>query len=121
YQICKVFRDGERGGLHRPEFTMIEWYRPWAGYEAIMDDCERWLRHLAGSDVLTVRGRRIDLARPWPRLTFKQALRERGGVTDPDALTPDEQLAVHVERVEPTLGMDRPEFLTEWPIAMASL
>ncbi len=121
YQIGKVFRDGERGHLHRPEFTMLEWYRPWAGYEAIMADCEAWLRHLAGGDTLTFRGRTIDLTPPWPRISFKQALRERGGVADPDALSPEDQLAVHVDKVEPTLGQTRPELLTEWPIAMASL
>ena len=121
FQICKVFRDGERGVHHRPEFTMLEWYRPWSGYERLMEDCEAWLRALAGADEITHRGRRIDLRPPWTRLTFREALRTRGDVTDPDALSPDEQLRVLVERVEPTLGEERPEFLVEYPIAMASL
>jgi len=36
FQICKVFRDGERGHLHHPEFTLLEWYRPSLGYRALM-------------------------------------------------------------------------------------
>ena len=27
FSICRVFRDGEAGLKHQPEFTMIEWYR----------------------------------------------------------------------------------------------
>ncbi|MFT7580838.1 MAG: lysyl-tRNA synthetase class 2 [Myxococcota bacterium] len=120
FQVSRVFRDGERGQNHRPEFTMLEWYRPWAGYEALMTDCERWLGDLLGPK-LSYQGQTVDLEGPWPRLTFREALRERGGVADPDALSPDAQLEVLVDRVEPTLGRERPEFLTEYPIAMASL
>jgi elongation factor P--(R)-beta-lysine ligase len=36
FQICKVFRAGERGALHNPEFTMIEWYRQGLDLTAIM-------------------------------------------------------------------------------------
>ncbi|NNC77523.1 MAG: EF-P lysine aminoacylase GenX [Woeseiaceae bacterium] len=38
YSICRVFRDGERGTLHLPEFTMIEWYRHGMHLDAIIDD-----------------------------------------------------------------------------------
>ncbi|MCG6860177.1 MAG: EF-P lysine aminoacylase GenX, partial [Chromatiaceae bacterium] len=38
YQICKVFRDGERGYLHHPEFSLIEWYRPGLGYRSLMEE-----------------------------------------------------------------------------------
>jgi len=121
FQLARVFRDGERGGRHRPEFTMLEWYRPWAGYEALMDDCEGWIRALAGGDRLTYQGRAIDLTPPWPRVRFFDALRERADVVEPERLDPDQQLLAFVDRVERTLGVDRPEFLVEWPITMASL
>jgi lysyl-tRNA synthetase class 2 len=58
YSICKVFRDGEAGKLHQPEFTMAEWYRKGFGLqEMIRDSCDfitemldaRWLPGAAES------------------------------------------------------------------------
>ena len=42
-QICRVFRDGEIGRLHQPEFTMIEWYRRGFGLDDIMSDAESFV------------------------------------------------------------------------------
>lgn len=122
FNLAKVFREGERGRHHRPEFTMLEWYRPFSGYEAIMEDCERWITALAGGRrALAFRGRPLELTPPWPRLRFYDLLRERAGLAAPEALDPEQQLAAFVDHVEPTLGAERPEFLVEWPLAMASL
>lgn len=125
FQLCKVFRDGEHGRRHRVEFTMLEWYRAFADYQALMTDCEELVCRLAAElghgTSLPWQGRRLDLTRPWRRLTFREALQERGGVADPDALSPDLQERVLIERVDPTLGRDAPEFLVEWPASMASL
>ena len=38
FQVCKCFRDGERGNLHLPEFTMLEWYRKGVDYYYLMDE-----------------------------------------------------------------------------------
>src|SRR3984893_58139 len=46
YQICKVFRDAERGRWHNPEFTMIEWYRVGLGDTALMDEVESLIGRL---------------------------------------------------------------------------
>src|ERR1700719_4070093 len=40
YQICKVFRDAERGRWHNPEFTLIEWYRLGFDDAALMNEVE---------------------------------------------------------------------------------
>jgi lysyl-tRNA synthetase class 2 len=44
WQLAPVFRDGERGATHHPEFSMLEWYRAGATYRDLMDDCEKLLR-----------------------------------------------------------------------------
>ncbi|MGC8720100.1 MAG: amino acid--tRNA ligase-related protein [Thermodesulforhabdaceae bacterium] len=46
YQITKVFRKGERGKRHLPEFTMLEWYRTGCSYEVLMDDCRKLIKFL---------------------------------------------------------------------------
>jgi len=43
YQICKVFRDGENGPRHNPEFTLLEWYRTGYDHLDLMNDVERLL------------------------------------------------------------------------------
>ncbi len=83
-QLCKVWRDGERGPLHEPEFTMLEWYRADAGYGAMMDDCAAVVRGVAKAvqrslahDGLLRWGDKVcDPARDPRRLTVAQAFRE---------------------------------------------
>lgn len=125
FQIAKVFRDAERGRRHRVEFTMLEWYRAFADYDALMQDCEELTLTLAEAlgvgRRLRTQGQDLDLTPPWRRMTFAQALRERAGVAHPERLSPEAQERAYVEAVEPTLGRGAPEFLIDWPVAMASL
>ena len=61
YQIGPCFRDGERGERHRPEFTMLEWYRRGETYSAIADDLSALLASLglgaAGRAAAKITGR----------------------------------------------------------------
>jgi len=50
YQVCKVFRAGERGSRHNPEFTMLEWYRLGLDHHALMRDVEALVRHVLGPE-----------------------------------------------------------------------
>jgi len=48
YQIARVFRNGEQGRLHSPEFTMLEWYRPALNYHQLMAEVDALLQQVAG-------------------------------------------------------------------------
>src|SRR5215510_4170715 len=39
FEFARSYRNRERGVLHHPEFTMLEWYRAHGQYELLMDDC----------------------------------------------------------------------------------
>jgi lysyl-tRNA synthetase class 2 len=71
YQVCHVFREGERGRRHNPEFTMVEWYRHGIDHHALMDDVERLLRALV--EPL----RAVGATR---RVTYSDAFRETLGI-----------------------------------------
>jgi elongation factor P--(R)-beta-lysine ligase len=97
YQVCRVFREGERGRRHNPEFTMVEWYRLGIDHHALMDDVERLLRAL------------IEPLRPvgaTRRITYSDAFQETLGV-DPLAIPTDELHAVLLAS-----GLDVPVSIT---------
>src|SRR5580692_6599461 len=71
YQICKVFRDAERGRWHNPEFTMIEWYRLGFDDATLMDEVEA----LVG--VMLAPYRKLE---PAERLSYAEALRRYAAV-----------------------------------------
>jgi len=77
YQICKVFRDGEYGRMHNPEFTLLEWYRSGYDHLDLMNEVERLLREiLAGI-------RPVSNVRHW---SYRDLFREFAGV-DPFTVT----------------------------------
>jgi len=122
FQICKCFRAGERGDLHLPEFTMLEWYQAGVDYHGLMEECEDLFRYL---------GRNLELDQdlvsqltgpePWSRLKVDEAFRCYGGLTAMDAVAADSFDQVLVKRVEPHLGLITPQFLHDYPASLASL
>jgi lysyl-tRNA synthetase class 2 len=131
YQICRCFRRGEIGARHNPEFTMLEFYRAFAGVSAVIDDTEALVRHVAralGSpDVLDLAGTRVDLAAPFERLAVADAFARFAGVAPDDAIAmasadEDRFFRLLVEIVEPALARSpRPVFLVDYPAPFASL
>ncbi len=125
FQICRCFRRGERGEIHLPEFTMIEWYRVGVGIVEIMEDCEEMIRCAAiACGVFPKVNRKnatVDLSPPWDRMSVADAFEEFAGWrpgASPDPHRFDMDL---VEKVEPSLPLTRPVFLVGYPSSMASL
>lgn len=56
YQICRVFRDGEAGRLHNPEFTLLEWYRPGFDHHRLMQEVAQLVQGLVDEPL---RSRRV--------------------------------------------------------------
>jgi lysyl-tRNA synthetase class 2 len=139
FQFAKVFRNGEGSALHHPEFTMLEWYRAHAGYEAIMQDCAALLA-ACGATQLRWQDAVCDPAAPPERLTVAEAfdrharvdlfatigdapkLSQLSGVKRHEGDSWDDVFfRILFEKIEPHLGVGRPTILCEYPIGMAAL
>lgn len=131
FQITRAFRRAERGAHHNPEFAMLEWYRAFAGIEAIMTDTERVVRSVAEalcrSPTLELEGRSVDLREPFERLSVGDAFARYADVSFEDMLAMasgdgEKFFRVLVDRVEPALQREaRPIFLHGYPAPLASL
>jgi len=134
YQVCPVFRDGESGRLHNPEFTMIEWYRVNFGVAELQQDVDRLLRNACEGI------RSFPIAR---RVTYREAIAAACGI-DCRAAEIDEIRSVLTARniepagaadwdrdawldllmgavVGPGLGHDAPVFVRDYPASQAAL
>jgi lysyl-tRNA synthetase class 2 len=149
FEFARVFRDRERGDLHLPEFTMLEWYRAEADYDSVMADCIVVIAHAAratGIRQFSFRGRRADPFAEPELLTVAAAFDRfasidllatvRGGEGDRAALADAARHKVRismddtwsdifskilVEHVEPNLGQGRLTVLFEYPVPEAAL
>lgn len=150
FDFARVFRNRERGALHHPEFTMLEWYRANETYEALMDDCAALLAETAraaGSTRFSFRGRSIDPFAAPERLTVAEAFTRDAGIDllatiangqgDREALAKAAIAAdiafgagddwgdifsrILAERIEPHLGNGRATILYEYPLPQAAL
>ncbi|MDJ1158927.1 EF-P lysine aminoacylase EpmA [Chelatococcus sp. SYSU_G07232] len=83
FEFARVFRNRERGALHSPEFTLLEWYRTGEPYEALMADCARILALAAeetGTRSFSFRDRACDPFAEHERLTVAEAFATHAGV-----------------------------------------
>jgi lysyl-tRNA synthetase class 2 len=138
YEIGKDFRNEGVSYKHSPEFTQLEWYEAYVDYRDTMDRIEELVETVAvatiGRPGVSFRGHDIDLARPWRRMAFVEALEEQGLWTrDPDELrrlladkgvdtAQDRTWAqlvdhAHASFVEPALVA--PTILYDWPVELS--
>ncbi|CAM5404437.1 PoxB regulator PoxA OS=Afipia felis OX=1035 GN=yjeA PE=4 SV=1 [Afipia felis] len=148
-EFAKVFRGREDGSLHLTEFTMLEWYRANAPYEAIMADCAAVIARAAetaGTTQFSFRGKTLDPFAPPRRLSVAEAFARFAGIDllatisgaqgDRDALAtqaldkthvsddddwPDIFSKILTEYVEPQLGQGALTILHEYPAPEAAL
>lgn len=116
FQLTKCFRNGEDfGGLHNPEFTMLEWYRTETDYQGIMNELEELVMTVAEA-----LGRNVGA--PFERLTVSDAFKK---YADKDALVLSEDESefhyVFLNQIEPYLGKEAPTILYDYPASMAAL
>ena len=131
FQICHCFRRGERGRLHQQEFTMLEWYHSGWSYLELMDECEQMVRAVTAQLIaeeneqvdisILWAGKKISIASPWQRMTVQDAFQHYGGMSAGEAADKGKFEEILVESVEPNLGWQRPVFLYDYPISLASL
>lgn len=151
HAFSHVWRNRERGALHSPEFTMLEWYRAGEDYGVLMEDCAAFLRiaaRKAGVDLLRHGGRSCDPFAEPERLSVAKAFARHAGIdllatiradgtTDAGLLRAGLERAgvragaddtwsdmfsrVLSARVEPHLGMGRMTILDRYPAAEAAL
>ncbi len=151
FSLGHVFRNRERGALHHPEFTMLEWYRAHEPYAAVINDTTALIRlaaGIAGTSRVTFRDRVCDPFAEPERISVAEAFSRDAGIdllatVSPDGTTDRDALAeacrasgiriadddtwsdlfsrVLVERVEPRLGIGRPSVLDRYPAPEAAL
>jgi elongation factor P--(R)-beta-lysine ligase len=125
FQICRCWREGERGSLHLPEFTLLEWYRAGVDYRSLMEECEELIyvvaRAIGTGQTIQFRECKIDLLSPWERISVKEAFQRYSHATVTEALERDLFDEIMVQDIEPKLGLRKPTFIYDYPVERGAL
>src|SRR5438094_7050260 len=137
YELSKDFRNESISYKHSPEFTQVEWYEAYADYRDTMERTEQLVWRAAQAveaQKVTFRGHEVDLAPPWQRVKFVEALDSRGvwSRDEPELRAKLEEAGVDTKRdtswaqlidhayshfVEPELI--QPTIVYDWPIELS--
>ncbi len=132
YQICKVFRNGELGRQHNPEFTLLEWYRPGFNHHQLMEDVAALInsvlpetREIEYLSYLEIFNQHLSINPHQATQTELQQCAKQHGIADAERLnlpTKDAWLDLLLtHRIESQLGRNRLSFVYDYPASQASL
>lgn len=134
YQLCKVFRQGESGRRHNPEFTMLEWYRPGWDHQQLMVEVEQLVVQLlspycelAESEQLSYQQAFLQYVGLDPFVASVSQLQQCAealgiSISLDDELSRDDWLNLILSHaIEPKLGRGRLTFLCDYPPSQAAL
>ncbi len=146
FQICPAFRYEPFSPHHSPEFTILEWYRAYAGFNEIMVDMENLVETLAldffGRPEITFKNKKILVKTPWPRLRVRDLFKEMSGVDlvrsadlpsmrreierlglrwDTTDTWDDLYFKIWLDLIEPNLPQDKAVFVTHYPASQSAL
>ncbi|NIC06876.1 EF-P lysine aminoacylase EpmA [Billgrantia bachuensis] len=130
FQLARSFRDGEVGGRHNIEFTMLEWYRPGFSLDELIEETATLIRQVLGRDPGPLRRRRYrELFREMLGFdpfsiefdTLSRIAGERGGLDMRDAGRDDCLDLLMSLVIEPTLGHEGVDVVVDYPASQAAL
>jgi len=125
FQICRCWRERERGNQHVPEFTLLEWYRAHCDYKSLMEECESLIQTVASATgvggKIVYCDQEIDLASPWKRISVQEAFQRYAQTSMTEALERDLFDEIMVRDIEPRLGIRKPTFIYDYPAQRGAL
>ncbi|MCF8045257.1 MAG: EF-P lysine aminoacylase GenX [Desulfarculaceae bacterium] len=125
FQVCPCFRKNERGKLHLPEHTLLEWYAKDQTYHGLMRTITGMIRHVAkitgNESCINYQGATVDITGEFPRLSVTEAFDRYGSIPMEEALETGRFDEIISMDIEPNLGFEKPVFLYDFPAALGSL
>jgi len=125
FQICRCFRQGERGENHLPEFTILEWYRAGIDYRELMDEVEEMIlfvsHRLGFGESIDFQGHAVDLKSPWHSISVREAFQRYASMSMESSMESGRFDEAMVQEIEPNLGVPKPTFLYDYPASLAAL
>lgn len=130
YQMCKVFRKGEQGRLHHPEFTLLEWYRVNWDHRQLMTEVDTLLQVIlktTAAEFTTyaqIFNQYLNINPHTSTAKELQTLAETRQLAPASTQDEDKDFWLHLllsHCIEPFLGKERPIFVTDFPASQAAL
>ena len=125
FQLCRCWRERERGNQHLPEFTLLEWYRAGGDYYSLMEECEALIQYVSTAiglgEKIFFHGQEINLSRPWQRVSVREAFHRYTQISLSEALEKDHFDEIMVQDIEPRLGLRKPTFMYDYPAQRGAL